>query len=108
MKRPCHACGRVVPAGITTGGAFICHSCEVDVQEKITRLRLHGKMVNVRHVAKALLRERHSEQGRWVLEDPPAELWKLVKNHADQYNINMRDVVLTAVDEYLKKWGSIG
>ena len=102
MKRPCHACGRVVLAGITTGGAFICYSCEVDVQVEIDRLRATNSRVNVRHIAKRMLRKKNSTRS-WRLEDPPSALWEKSKVEAKRKGCTMRDYVILALDSYLNE-----
>lgn len=102
MKKLCDACGSITPAGVSIGGAYICRDCDPDIHDEITRLRAAGERVNVRHIAKRMLRERNGA-GTWLMQDPPAEMWQAAKDLANKRGISMRELVILAVHEYVNK-----
>lgn len=99
MKRVCDACGAITPSGISIGGAYICPTCEPEIYTEIDRLREAGERVNVRHIARRLLKE--GGQGRWIMEAPPVKLWEEAKDLARDKKVSMRELVILAVDQYI-------
>lgn len=97
----CAACGKKTAAMIGMGGVLICRECEPDITMEVNKLRDQGKSVNIAHIARAMFREQHSS-GNYLLRDIPEELWNQVKHRAVDDGVSLRDLVLSALHNYLK------
>ena len=100
--RTCDACGKPVVDGISVGGATVCRSCEPDVTAEINRLRTEGKLVSAIAIARSIFRETHSA-GSYLLRDIPEELWNQAKHKAIDKGMDLRELILDAVREYISK-----
>lgn len=94
----CTACGK--PRAI--GGDLLCPPCADEVQIRIDKLRADGKPVNALHIARALFREEHAG-GNYLLRDIPADLWAEAKHKAIDNGQSLRDLLLTALREHVKR-----
>ena len=84
------------------GGATVCRSCEPDVKAEIDRLQAAGEPVNAIAVARSIFRETYSA-GNYLLRDIPEELWIAAKHEAIDKGMNLRELILDAVREYVSK-----
>ena len=100
--RMCDACGKPLKGGMSIGGAMICRSCEPDIKAEINRLQAEGKPVSAIAIARKMFRETYSA-GNYLLRDVPAELWTAAKHKAVDEGINLRELILKALQEYLMK-----
>ena len=100
--RTCDACGKPLQGGISMGGALICRECEPDIKSEIDRLQAEGKPVNAIAIARSIFRETHSA-GNYLLRDIPEELWTVAKHKAVDKGMNLRELILDAVREYVCK-----
>jgi len=100
--RTCDACGKPIGSGIVIGGATVCRSCEPNVKSEIDRLRTEGKPVSVIAIARKIFRETYSA-GNYLLRDIPEELWSQAKHKAVDKGMDLRELILDAVREYVSK-----
>jgi len=100
--RTCDACGKPLQGGISMGGALLCRSCEPDISAEINRLQAEGKPVSAIAIARSIFRETHSA-GNYLLRDIPEELWTAAKHKAVDKGMNLRELILDAVREYVSK-----
>ena len=99
--RMCEACGKHIVSGTGIGRALVCRTCLPDVMGEIERLREEGKPIDALTIARRLFRETHSA-GAYLLRDIPAELWTAAKHRAVDEKLNLRELILKALQEYLK------
>ena len=99
--RMCDACGKHIVSGTGVGRAILCRTCLPDVMGEIERLREEGKPTDALTIARRLFRETHSA-GAYLLRDIPAELWTAAKHRAVDEKLNLRELILKALQEYLK------
>ena len=97
----CDACGKPLKGGIGMGGAMLCRPCYEDVRIEMDRLRSAGEPVNAMGIARRIFRETHSA-GSYLLRDIPEELWNRAKHRAIDDGDSLRDLILKAVESYLK------
>ena len=100
--RTCDACGKPLKSGISMGGARICRWCEPDVKAEIGRLQAEGKPASAIAVARKMFRETYSA-GNYLLRDIPENLWNAAKLKAMDKGMNLRELILDAVREYVCK-----
>ena len=100
--RTCAACGKPIQGGIVMGGTLVCRSCEPDVKAEIDRLHAEEKPVNVATIAREIFREQHSA-GNYLLRDIPKDLWDAAKHKAVDEGLNLRELLLKALREYVEK-----
>ena len=98
--RMCDACGKPLKGGASMGGATVCRKCEPDVKAEINRLQAEGKPVSAIAIARKMFRETYSA-GNYLLRDIPAELWAAAKHKAVDEKLNLRELILKALQEYL-------
>ena len=98
--RTCDACGKPVVGGISMGGATICRRCEPDVKAEIDRLRTEGKPISAIAIARSIFRETYSA-GNYLLRDIPENLWTAAKLKAMDEGMNLRELILDAIREYI-------
>jgi hypothetical protein len=84
------------------GGATVCRSCEPDVKAEIDRLQAAGEPVRTIAIARSLFRENHSA-GNYLLRDIPEDLWNQAKHKAIDKGMDLRELILDAVREYVSK-----
>jgi hypothetical protein len=84
------------------GGATVCRSCEPDVTAEINRLQAAGESVSAIAVARKMFREKYSA-GNYLLRDIPEELWTAAKHKAVDKDMDLRELILDAVREYVSK-----
>lgn len=99
--RMCDACGKPLKGGTSMGGATVCRKCEPDVKAEINRLQAEGKPVSAIAIARKMFRETYSA-GNYLLRDIPAELWAAAKHKAVDKGMNLRELILDAVREYIE------
>jgi len=99
--RVCDACGKPIKIGTGVGRAILCRTCLPDVMGEIERLRGEGKPTDALTIARQIFREEHSA-GAYLLRDIPAELWTAAKHRAVDEGLSLRELILTALQEYLK------
>jgi uncharacterized Zn finger protein (UPF0148 family) len=99
--KTCDACGKPIVSGIVIGGATVCLSCEPDVKAEIDRLQAAGEPVSTIAIARTMLRENH-DTGNYMLRDIPGELWTAAKHKAIDKGLNLRELILDAIREYIK------
>ena len=97
----CDACGKHIVSGTGVGRAILCRTCFPDVMAEVERLREEGKPTDAITIARQIFRETHSA-GAYLLRDIPAELWTAAKHKAVDEGINLRELILKALQEYLK------
>mgnify|MGYP001184538679 CR=1 FL=1 len=100
--RTCDACGKPLKGGISMGGALLCRSCEPGVTAEINRLQAEGKPVNAIAIARSIFRETYSA-GNYLLRDIPEELWTDAKHKAVDKGMDLRELILDAIREYVSK-----
>ena len=100
--RTCDACGKPLQGGISMGGALICRECEPDIKSEIDRLHAEGKPVSVIAIARKMFRETHSA-GPYLLRDIPKDLWTAAKHKAIDKGMDLRELILDAIREYISK-----
>ena len=100
--RTCDACGKPLKGGISMGGATVCRTCGPDIQAEIDRLRSEGKPVSAIAFARSIFRETYSA-GNYLLRDIPEELWTAAKHKAVDKSMNLRELLLEALREYISK-----
>ena len=98
----CDACGKHIPSGTGVGRAILCRTCFPDVKAEVERLREAGKPTDALTIARRIFRETHSA-GAYLLRDIPAELWTAAKHRAVDEGLNLRELILKALQEYLMK-----
>ena len=99
--RTCDACGKPIDSGVVIGGATVCRSCEPEVKAEIDRLQAAGKPVSAIAVARSMFRETHV--GNYMLRDIPKDLWIAAKHKAVDKGMNLRELILDAIREYISK-----
>ena len=82
------------------GGATLCRSCEPDIKAEINRLQAEGKPVSAIAIARSIFRETHSA-GNYLLRDIPEDLWIAAKHEAMDKGMNLRELILDAIREYI-------
>ena len=100
--RMCDACGKHMQSGTGVGRATLCRTCLPDVLAEVERLREEGKPTDALAIARQIFRETHSA-GSYLLRDIPAELWTAAKHKAVDKGMNLRELILDAVREYIGK-----
>jgi len=100
--RTCDACGTPLKGGISLGGALVCRICEPDINAEINRLQAEGKPVNALAIARNIFRETHSA-GNYLLRDIPKDLWIAAKHKAVDKGMDLRELILDAIREYISK-----
>ena len=100
--RTCDACGTPLKGGIPLGGALVCRICEPDISAEINRLQAEGKPASALAIARNIFRETHSA-GHYLLRDIPDELWTAAKHKAVDKGMNLRELLLEALWEYISK-----
>ena len=95
----CNCCG-ASRANVSIGGALLCSTCAEDVRVEMDRLRAEGKPVNALGIARRIWREKYC-LASYTLRNVPIELWRRVKQRALDNDTSARDVILTALEEYL-------
>ena len=98
--KTCDACGRPTPGGIIIGGAYICRRCDPEIRDEIDRRRAANEPVNALHIARRIYRRDHAG-GNYLLRDIPQELWTRAKHRALDDGMSLRELILTAVREYI-------
>ena len=96
----CDACGKHIQSGTGVGRATLCRTCLPDVMAEIEHQRAEGKPTDALTIARRHFRETHSA-GAYLLRDIPAELWTAAKHKAVDEGINLRELILKALQEYL-------
>lgn len=84
------------------GGATICRTCEPVINAKIDWLRTEGKPVSAIAIARKMFRETYSA-GNYLLRDIPEELWNQAKHKAIDKGMDLRELILDAIREYVSK-----
>ena len=82
------------------GGASLCRKCEPDVKAEINRLQAEGKPASAIAIARSIFRETHSA-GNYLLRDIPEDLWITAKHKAMDKGMNLRELILDAIREYI-------
>ena len=100
--RTCDACGTPLKGGISLGGALVCRICEPDVKAEIDRHQAEGKPVSAIAIARKMFRETHSA-GNYLLRDIPEDLWIAAKHKAVDKGMDLRELILDAIREYVSK-----
>ena len=100
--KTCDACGKPLKGGISMGGALLCRECEPDIKSEIDRLHAEGKPVSAIAIARKMFRETHSA-GNYLLRDIPNELWIAAKHKAVDKGMDLRELILDAIREYVSK-----
>lgn len=100
--RSCDACGKPLKGGISMGGALLCRKCEPNIKAEINRLQAEGKPVSAIAIARKIFRETHSA-GSYLLRDIPEDLWNQAKHKAIDKGMDLRELILDAVREYVSK-----
>ena len=96
----CDACGKQIRSGTGVGRAILCRTCLPDVMGEIERLREEGKPTDALTIARQIFRQTHSA-GSYLLRDIPAELWTAAKHRAVDEGLNLRELILKALQAYL-------
>ena len=100
--RTCDACGKPLKGGTSMGGATVCRKCEPDVKAEINRLQAEGKPVSAIAIARSIFRETYSA-GNYLLRDIPEDLWIAAKHKAIDKGMDLRELILDAIREYVSK-----
>ena len=100
--RMCDACGKPLKGGTSMGGATVCWKCEPDVKAEINRLQAEGKPVSAIAIARSIFRETYSA-GNYLLRDIPEDLWIAAKHKAVDKGMDLRELILDAIREYVSK-----
>src|SRR5690554_5083544 len=100
--KTCDACGKPVVGEISMGGATVCRSCEPDVKAEIDRLQAAGESVSAIAIARKMFRETYSA-GSYLLRDIPEDLWNQAKHKAIDKGMDLRELILDAIREYVSK-----
>jgi hypothetical protein len=101
MKK-CEACGTTKNIYGSLGGVMLCKEHYADISAQVEAIRAVGSQVNVMGIARQMFREQFST-GDYVLRDIPKELWDRAKQKAFKDGISLRELILTAIQEYLDK-----
>lgn len=99
--KKCEACGTTKNVAGSLGGVLLCKAHMADISAEVDALRAEGKQVNVMGIARRMFREQYST-GNYILRDIPAELWDKAKHRAIDDGMSLRELVLEAVEKYLK------
>lgn len=102
MTRQCAACGTTKNLGPSLGGVLLCRDHYQDISAQVEQLRAEGKQVNVAGIARQMFREQYST-GNYILRDIPKDLWDKAKHQAIDDGVSLREIVLTALQDYLGK-----
>jgi len=100
--KTCDACGKPLKGGISMGGALVCLKCEPDILAEINRLQTEGKPVSAIAIARKMFRETYSA-GNYLLRDIPEDLWNQAKHKAIDKGMDLRELILDAIREYISK-----
>jgi hypothetical protein len=100
MMARCTVCRRDEGPMMALGGTLLCRECVLAVREEMERLRAEGKAVNVPAIARRLSREDASVI--YLLRDIPKELWTRAKHKAVDENISLRELIIRALEAYLR------
>lgn len=97
--RECAVCGTNKRI-IALGGVMLCQEHYAAVSEIIDTLRTAGEPVDVTRIA---YRMRKELDGDYLLRDIPRELWQRAKHYAVDHNMSLRQLIITALEAYIKK-----
>lgn len=100
MKK-CEACGTTKNINGSLGGVLLCKEHFADILAEVETIRAEGKQVNVAGIARRMFREQFST-GDYILRDIPAELWDAAKHKAVDDGTSLRELILDALQTYLK------
>ena len=100
--RMCDACGKQIVSGTGVGRATLCRTCLPDVLAELEHLRAEGKPTDALAIARKMFRETYSA-GNYLLRDIPEELWTAAKHRAVDEGLNLRELILKALQEYIGK-----
>ena len=96
--RMCDACANTRAYEV---GRAILFALPSDLWWRIERLREEGT-TDALAVARQIFRETHSA-GSYLLRDVPEELWTAAKHRAVDEGLNLRELIMKALQEYLMK-----
>lgn len=99
MKK-CEACGTTQNINGSLGGVLLCKEHFADISAEVESLRAEGKQVNVMGIARRMFREQYST-GNYILRDISQELWVKAKHRTIDDGVSLRELVLSALEEYL-------
>ena len=97
----CDACGKQTNSVTGVGRAILCRTCFPDVLAEVERRREAGKPTDALTIARQIFRETHSA-GSYLLRDIPEQLWITAKHRAVDEGLSLRELILKALQEYLK------
>ena len=100
----CAACGLTGIPQVSIGGVLLCrNACAEDVTAEIARQRAEGKRPSASGIAREIYRAHHPESGDYLIRDVPSDLWNKAKHRGIDDGVSLRQVILSALDEYLNK-----
>lgn len=100
----CEVCGEIKDCA-PVEGAVVCEACAPEFRQALDKARQSGAWGRARDahfVARSLLRERGGTT-QMILRDVPAPAYRTLKILAAEQGITMRELVLTALDEYVQR-----
>jgi len=98
----CEACGKPHNGNLYIGNAKLCESCIDDVEREVKKLRDAGKPVNSVQVARTIFRESYCS-GNYLLRDIPQDLWKRAWHRVVDDDSCIRELIILALEKYLKE-----
>jgi hypothetical protein len=99
--KTCAACGTTKRlTGL--GNILLCPDHYQDIRSKAEALHAEGKTVDVGKIAREMFLESYSV-GSYILRDIPTELWDTAKHRSIDDGVSLRELLLTALQDYLSK-----
>lgn len=100
----CEVCGEIKDCA-QLEGAVVCEACGPAFRAALGQARSGGAWGRARDahfIARSLLRERGGTT-QVIFRDVPAPAYRTLKILAAEQGITMRELVLTALDEYVQR-----
>ena len=99
--RLCDSCGKETERPEQVDKAVLCETCAPEIRAELERRRKDGITPNALYIAHKRLRARGTKEH--MIRDVPAEWWKQVQHRAIDEGTKVRELVIKAIDEYLKR-----
>ena len=97
----CKACGaKDICKAID--GVKLCHNCYSKMQDKVIEVTNSGEGIDILKIAAEMYRE-NKKVGSYLLRDIPNDLWDKAKHEAVNRGVSLREMLITALSDSLKK-----
>ena len=104
MKSICDRCGAITYGTLHAQNILLCPRCEKIFDKEIQAAKAGSKIgkVNAFFLARRHYRESKANGGSYLLKDIPKLIVDSIISRAEKTGLAQRDIILTALVEYLK------